>query len=467
MIGLWIALASASIASLLAALQLALITVTRTSVEEIAAVRNQPAARRRVDLILEDPAAHARAAGFVKVLCQLIAGSGMVWWVSHLREGEGVALLDVALGVAAAGLLLGVLTVAVPTSLAAYAGPRLLYGRSLLLRVLAVSLRPLHPIAAFLDEVIRRLVGVPKADQQTQAEQEILQVVEESAETGAIGEHERQMIEAVVQFRDLTVSQVMTPRTEIEALELTNDLGSVIRTIRTIGHSRIPVYEESLDHVVGVFYVKDLMHWLAGDGTARGGGGGGGAGRAFDLRSILRPAYAVPETKTVKELLRELLEKKVHIALVVDEYGGTAGLVTIEDIVEEIIGDIRDEYEAPVTETPDVVLRAEKREADLDAAARILDVNSAIESLGVQIPESEDYDTVGGFIVTTLGRIPSKGEIFRHESMVFTILEAKPTRVVKVTMAVSEAGADATPGDENAETAPALDEPAPSAARQG
>ncbi len=462
MIGLWIALAAASIASLLAALQLALTTVTRTSVEEIAAVRNQPAARRRVDLILEDPAAHARAAGFVKVLCQLIAGSGMVWWVSHLREGEGVALLDVALGVAAAGLLLGVLTVAVPTSLAAYAGPRLLYGRSLLLRVLAVSLRPLHPIAAFLDEVIRRLVGVPKADQQTQAEQEILQVIEESAETGAIGEHERQMIEAVVQFRDLTVSQVMTPRTEIEALELTNDLGSVIRTIRTIGHSRIPVYEESLDHIVGIFYVKDLMHWLAGDGPGRGG-----ASRAFDLRSILRPAYAVPETKTVKELLRELMEKKVHIALVVDEYGGTAGLVTIEDIVEEIIGDIRDEYEAPITETPDVVLRAEKREADLDAAARILDVNSAIESLGVQIPESEDYDTVGGFIVTTLGRIPSKGETFRHESMVFTILEAKPTRVVKVTMAVSEAGADAAPGDDQAETAPALDEPAPSAARPG
>ncbi|MCE2653362.1 MAG: hemolysin family protein [Planctomycetaceae bacterium] len=462
MIGLWIALAAASIASLLAALQLALITVTRTSVEEIAAVRNQPAARRRVDLILEDPAAHARAAGFVKVLCQLIAGSGMVWWVSHLREGEAVTVLDVALGVAAAGVLLGVLTVAVPTSLAAYAGPRLLYGRSLLLRVLAVSLRPLHPIAAFLDEVIRRLVGVPKADQQTQAEQEILQVVEESAETGAIGEHERQMIEAVVQFRDLTVSQVMTPRTEIEALELTNDLGSVIRTIRTIGHSRIPVYEESLDHIVGIFYVKDLMHWLAGDGPGRGG-----ASRAFDLRSILRPAYAVPETKTVKELLRELMEKKVHIALVVDEYGGTAGLVTIEDIVEEIIGDIRDEYEAPITETPDVVLRAEKREADLDAAARILDVNSAIESLGVQIPESEDYDTVGGFIVTTLGRIPSKGETFRHESMVFTILEAKPTRVVKVTMAVSEAGADAAPGDDQAETAPALDEPAPSAARQG
>ena len=462
MIGLWIALAAASIASLLAALQLALITVTRTSVEEIAAVRNQPAARRRVDLILEDPAAHARAAGFVKVLCQLIAGSGMVWWVSHLREGEAVTVLDVALGVAAAGVLLGVLTVAVPTSLAAYAGPRLLYGRSLLLRVLAVSLRPLHPIAAFLDEVIRRLVGVPKADQQTQAEQEILQVVEESAETGAIGEHERQMIEAVVQFRDLTVSQVMTPRTEIEALELTNDLGSVIRTIRTIGHSRIPVYEESLDHIVGIFYVKDLMHWLAGDGPGRGG-----ASRAFDLRSILRPAYAVPETKTVKELLRELMEKKVHIALVVDEYGGTAGLVTIEDIVEEIIGDIRDEYEAPITETPDVVLRAEKREADLDAAARILDVNSAIESLGVQIPESEDYDTVGGFIVTTLGRIPSKGEIFRHESMVFTILEAKPTRVVKVTMAVSEAGADAAPGDDQAETAPALDEPAPSAARPG
>ncbi|MDP1662130.1 MAG: transporter associated domain-containing protein, partial [Phycisphaerales bacterium] len=151
---------------------------------------------------------------------------------------------------------------------------------------------------------------------------------------------------------------------------------------------------------------------------------------------LLRPAYFVPETKTVKELLKELMAKKVHIAIVADEYGGTAGIVTIEDIIEEVFGDIKDEYESPTAETPDVVLRIDDRKADLDAAARIIDVNEALEALGVRIPDSDDYDTVGGFVVTTLGRIPAKGERFEHERMMFTVSEAKPTRVVKVQLEV-------------------------------
>jgi CBS domain containing-hemolysin-like protein len=145
------------------------------------------------------------------------------------------------------------------------------------------------------------------------------------------------MIEAVVALRDKTVEQIMTPRTEIAAMEYTDDLGAVTGIIRKIGHSRIPVYKGSLDTIVGIFYVMDLMKWLAGSGVRAG------SNKPFELQAILRPALFVPETKTVRELMKELLEKKLHIAMVADEYGGTAGLVTIEDIVEEVFGEIYDE----------------------------------------------------------------------------------------------------------------------------
>lgn len=237
-------------------------------------------------------------------------------------------------------------------------------------------------------------------------------------------DREQEMIEAVVTLRDKTVAQVMTPRTEIEAMELSNDLSTVTATIRSIGHSRIPVYEDNLDHIAGVFYVKDLMKWLAGEGSR--------TGKPFNLKALLRPAIFVPETKTVRELLPELLSKRVHIALVADEYGGTSGLVTIEDIIEEVFGDIQDEYENVEDQQTEVKIDTAKRSAEIDARAYISDVNDALLPLGLELPASEDYDTVGGFVTVTLGRIPGAGEAFHHDGMEIRVLEAEPTRVMKV-----------------------------------
>ena len=168
------------------------------------------------------------------------------------------------------------------------------------------------------------------------------------------------------------------------------------------------------------------MRWLAGDGTR-------GNGKPFELKAILRPALFVPETKPV----RELLSRKVHIAMVADEYGGISGLVTIEDIVEEIVGDIRDEYEAhePADDVR-VEVRPEEHAAEVDARAYIDDVNDALGPLRWKIPEADDYDTVGGFVITTLGRIPEQGETFTHDRATVTVLEATPTRVVRVRLAV-------------------------------
>jgi len=240
---------------------------------------------------------------------------------------------------------------------------------------------------------------------------------------------ERDMIEAVVNFRDKTVAQVMTPRTEIQAMELSTDLSGVTAAVRSVGHSRIPVYEDSLDHVVGVFYVKDLMKWLAGEGSRNG--------KPFSLRSLLRPAYFVPETKTIRQLLAELLAKRTHIAMVADEYGGTAGLITIEDIVEEVFGDIQDEYEEPEADAAEVKIDPATRTAEIDARTYIHDANDALAAIGAELPESEDYDTVGGFVTVTMGRIPTSGETFRHDDLTLTVLAAEPTRVTRVKLETS------------------------------
>ena len=171
-----------------------------------------------------------------------------------------------------------------------------------------------------------------------------------------------------------------------------------------------------------MLYSKDLLHHMIAAEEHRGEG--------FVLRPLLRPVIFVPETKTVRELLAEMLQKRVHVAMVADEYGGTSGLVTFEDIVEEIFGEIQDEYEQPTeNDAPSVDLDPEAATAGVDARLRISDANDRLEPIGIRLPESEDYDTVGGLVVVTLGRIPTPGECVRLDGVSLTVLQAEPTRV--------------------------------------
>lgn len=447
---LWMFVGFVALAAVLGTLMHSVSGAQRAAVEELVSKRGSPGLERRVRRILDDAASHARSLGLAKLICELGGVVSCVAYVAQWRhaplDGAPISpdIFDALIGVGISAAVLWVCGMLVPMSIALHAGARVVFSRSLIVRGSDVLFRPLRGLGNFSDEVVRRLAGARTQDTQQQVEAELLSVIEEGEATGALGEQERDMLEAVVKFGDLTVEQIMTPRTEIEAMQLSNDLGAVARTMRELGHSRIPVYDDSLDTILGIFYVKDLMHWL-GDGPR--------SGKAFDLKAILRPALFVPETKTVRELLNELMDKKVHIALVADEYGGTAGLVTIEDIIEEIFGEIRDEYEPTTPEMPDVVMRMDQRDADIDGAARIADVNDHLESMGVQIPTSEEYDTVGGFVTTTLGRIPSSGESFAHENMTFTIVEAKPTKVVRVHMSVRSdepSAVESTPRQERA-----------------
>jgi putative hemolysin len=431
--------------------------LSRTTLEEIATIRKNPGGQARVGKILDDVEGHAAAVAFPRVVCHLVVTVALVMWLRGMikpsaTDGERTLgadwYLEVVLGVALSSFLLWIFGTVLPNAVAKHAGESVVYTWSPVLRVAYMLASPFRPIVRLIDEAVKRLAGKANLDESEAIQDELLSVVEDAQEEGKFDEVERDMIEAVVKFRDRTVAQVMTPRTEIEAMALSNDLGEVTKAIRTIGHSRIPVFEGDLDHVVGIFYVKDLMRWLAGDS-----GGSSRGGKTFDLRALSRPALFVPETKTIRELLPELLAKRVHIAMVADEYGGTAGLVTIEDIIEEVFGDIQDEYEQPEPETQEVRIDAIERSAEVDGRSYIEDVNAHLRGIGLEIPVSEEYDTVGGFVTVTLGRIPTRGESFAQDGATFTVLAAEPTRVARVRVEAIGAGMKGARANESAPVA--------------
>ncbi len=434
----WLGLMVVSLAlgALLSTLVQSVQNLSRAMLEEISTIRNNPAANARVQKILADQEGHAAAIALPRTLCNLLFAVGAIMWVTLLRGKETPDWPSLAIGAGGATLGLWAFSLIIPTSIARHAGEAVVYSWSGLLRAAYVAGRPLAVMARAADEIVRRLSG--RREGPAGVQEELLSAVEEATVEGRVDETEKDMIEAVVHFRDKTVGQVMTPRTEIEAMEMVNDLSAVTAAIRRIAHSRIPVYEESIDRVVGVFYVKDLMKWLAGE-SAR-------SGKVFDLRALLRPAYFVPETKTIRELLREMTAKRTHLAMVADEYGGTAGLITIEDIIEEVFGDIADEYETPEPATPDVLVDAATRTAQVEGRVYIHDANDALRAIDVELPEGEDYDTVAGFVTATLDRIPKAGEQFRHDGLTITVLAAEPTRVTRIRIdAVAPAPADPEP----------------------
>jgi len=372
---------------------------------------------------LDEPEPAAAALALVNLLLVVLGMLSLLMAVRGWRGAGEAGWADVLITTAVGGPIVWLLLAALPLAVAEHASERTLLALSWLPRAAGAVLGPAVGVQRLLSEVVRRLAGVGELDEAEEREAEILTLLEESHMEGAIDESAREMIEAVVEFRTTSVEQIMTPRTELEALEYTDDLDEVKRFAERAGHSRLPVYEESLDHIVGVLYAKDLLRWLVSESadSAR-----------FSLREVLREATFVPETKTVRELLAELLEQKVHIAFATDEYGGTAGIVTIEDIVEEVFGEIRDEYDREEHGDDRVRLDTALESAEIDARAAIGEANDALETIGIELPEHDDYDTVGGFVVTTMGKIPEAGEELRADGLVLTVLEAEPTRVTRV-----------------------------------
>jgi CBS domain containing-hemolysin-like protein len=266
---------------------------------------------------------------------------------------------------------------------------------------------------------------VPVRDAQSYAdelEQEILDAISEGERHGAVDEEEKEMIESVIELTDTRVEEIMTPRTDVVAVPTDADLDVVLAAIRRKGHSRIPVYDKTIDTILGMLYAKDL---LQRDRDTR-----------FDVTAIMRKALFIPESKFVRELLREFQAQKVHIAVVLDEYGGTAGLVTIEDILEELVGEIRDEYDPTA---PAELRRIDDSTVEVDARMRIDDLN---DQLDIQLPENEDYETVGGFVFSRLGKIPTVGERWEHDNIGIQVVAAEPRRITRLRLKVTHTKAN-------------------------
>jgi CBS domain containing-hemolysin-like protein len=272
-------------------------------------------------------------------------------------------------------------------------------------RVLFVVLAPLNA----LERTLRRLLNVQRGLTAADAEDRLRHLVEGNAD---LEEDEREMIASVIELGEQPVREIMVPRIDIVAAPGSSTVRDVVDRIVESGHSRIPVYDGTIDNITGVVYAKDLLRFLR-DGS-----------QTASVQPLAREASYVPETKKVDDLLHEMQQTRVHVAIVVDEYGGTAGLITIEDLIEEIVGEIRDEYDVEES----MIEEVSDREALFDARVSIRDVN---DTLDLEI-EDEDFDTLGGLLYHELGKVPNVGDEVSVDGAVVTVLTTTGRRVRKV-----------------------------------
>jgi putative hemolysin len=321
---------------------------------------------------------------------------------------------DYVLAFVIAMAVFSVFSLAIPHAWAKYAGEKILSRTYRSLLLLAIVVSPILYVFRLYDGLIRRLSGVVQIspeEQQEEKQEEFLNGLEQHRTEGVLDREEQRMIEHVLELSETTADEIMTPRTDIVALEVNSNLQTILETINIAGHTRVPVYEDNIDNIVGLIYAKDLLAEI-GKNPAD-----------FKLRDKMREAYFVPETKPLRVLLHEFQNKKQHIAIVLDEYGGTAGIITLEDILEELVGEITDEYEKT---PPEPIKEVDQDTIEVDARTYIDDLNDQLE---LNLPEDEDYDTIGGFVFSRLGYIPKAGESFDYENLKFSITSAEPRRI--------------------------------------
>lgn len=247
---------------------------------------------------------------------------------------------------------------------------------------------------------------------------ELRLLFEQSKESGEIQDSQHELIENVFQFSDRMVKQIMVPRTQVCALEIDMPVEKIMERIFSEGYTRMPVYRESIDNIVGVLYVKDLLIKIRKN-------------EPINLEELMRPPYFVPETKKINRLLQEFQRKRMHMSIVTDEFGGVAGIVTIEDIIEELVGEIQDEYD----EESAIVKKTSDFEFQLQGSAYISDVN---DFLPYPLPEGEDYETVGGFVNFIFGHIPEKDETMVFDVYDVKVLEKSERKIDLVQLRVTE-----------------------------
>jgi len=403
-----------SLSALFSASETALVSLSKTKI--LSLMKTTPSKAKAWEFFLDDPQ---------RVLVAILIGNNLVNITASALATSLSLKIFPNLGV---GFAIGIMTLVIlffgeitPKGLALryseYIAKRVIYTMYLLSLVF-------YPVAIVFSKIVELLGGESKKFLYPLITREELEILLSRGEEVDLEEEERKMIRSVIDLGDKVVREIMVPRPDMVCLESTSDVRDAVRVVEDYGHSRIPIFENDIDNIIGILYAKDLLPVIA-------------AGKWDEkVGRLARSPYFVPETKPVKELFEELRQRKIHIAIVIDEYGGTAGLVTMEDILEEIVGEIEDEYDK---ELPPV----EKVGEEVYVVDGKMNLDELLELFGIEGDsdlEERDYDTVAGLLFSLLGRIPRTGEEVNFKNLKLKVLEVKRNRIKRVMVLKEEGG---------------------------
>ena len=301
----------------------------------------------------------------------------------------------------------------VPKRLAMKSYEKIAFATIGIIRFIYIVTVPFVKLLTASTNLVSKLFGVSEKDEEVVTEEEIKMMVDEGEEKGAIEENERELINNVFEFNDTNVSEIMTHRTDIFAVSIDMNVNELIEELDEYRYSRIPVYGETIDEIKGILYLKDLLKYVKSK-------------RNIKLKSVIKPAYFVPRSKPIDELFKELQKNNNQMAIVLDEYGGTAGLITMEDILEELVGDIYDEYD-------EIESEYEKIDENTYLISGTMNIDDVSKILGIEIEEG-DYDTLSGYLQEKLGRIPKDEEkpVIETNKITYKVEEYEDKRIIKV-----------------------------------
>jgi putative hemolysin len=401
--------------------EISLITLRKSRVRHLVKSGNRTA--RRVQRLQEEP---ERFLGTVQIgvtlVATLAAAIGGVIAVVHVKPfllSLPIAFIQKAAEPIAVAVMVSLITYVtivlgelVPKSLAIRHSERVAFFTSAPIDFLSHVLYFVLRVLLASSNVVLRFFKLEQGQESNLiSEDEVKYLIREGRKSGIFESSEEDLIHSVFRFTDTVVKEVMVPRTEIVAVETGSSIDAILRTMNAKGFSRLPVYSETVDDIIGVVYLKDILALHMGN-------------RQFQLEDVLRRPYFVPPNKNVSVLLKEMREKRIHLALVGDEYGGTDGLVTMEDLIEEIVGDIRDEQEKELREIHEVA-------ANRYVVDGRTDIGRVNFKLGVQLPEDE-FETIGGFVLGLFGRLPAEGDQIKYRDLMFTVLRLHKNRISRI-----------------------------------
>lgn len=323
---------------------------------------------------------------------------------------KGIAIIIITMILSFFTLVFGEL---VPKRLAMKYYEKIAYATIGVIKTISIFTLPFVKLLTISTNMISKIFGVSEAEEEIVTEEEIKMMIDEGEENGTIEQEEKELLNNVFAFNDIIVSEVMTPRTDIFAIEIDEDINELLDRIDEYKYSRIPVYEDNIDNIEGILFIKDILKVIKD-------------GRYINIREIMREPYFIPESKEIDELFRELQKSKQQMAIVIDEYGGTAGLITMEDIIEELMGNILDEYDDEEIEYK----KLDENTYILSGSSTVYDIKKIFS---VDIPDG-DYETLSGYLLEKLGRIPEENEhpVIEDEQLTYKIEEYEDKRIKSV-----------------------------------